>query len=619
MLHPRPRTVWSRWIEGFEAYSLEIKFSKAEILEFYLNQVPYARQRRGISQAAQLYFDRDLDLLNPREMLALVVLVRSPSRLDLLRSPSLLDRSIDRMSQRLAEEGMISDRELELAGTSPIALRQGRLAAEAGHYVRHVLARPWPNASEDPNRCTTLDAMLQNRLQDVLDGTLSDLAGRDAADGAILVADHQANEILAWVNSGGTGDLRPGSWIDAVTLPRQPGSTLKPFLYSLALENGWTAATLLDDSPLSEPLRSGLHTYRNYSRIHYGPLRLREALGNSLNIPAVRAIQFTGTRPFLLRLRELGFANLDQSPDFYGHGLALGDGEVSLFELVQAYACLARGGRFLPLNWSLSPKRDQEPGRQVISEDIASILAHILSDPQARRLEFGEGHLLNLPVQTAVKTGTSSDHRDTWAIGFSHRHVVGVWMGNLDRTPTRGLTGTTGPGLVLRAVFSELNANGEPSWIRLSPHLVRKVICRKSGRLPGPQCPLTDELFAPGSDPAERCLLHHDPGHRIAASLPDGTSAMRAIELIQPVTGLELAMDPRVPDALEAFSLMLPRGLPSRRVEWIMDGTIEGTTGPGSCRFEWMMQKGFHTVRARVWLDGLAEAVETPPVSFSVR
>jgi penicillin-binding protein 1C len=342
-------------------------------------------------------------------------------------------------------------------------------------------------------------------------------------------------------------------------------------------------------------------------------------LGNSLNIPAVRAIQFTGTRPFLLRLRELGFANLDQSPDFYGHGLALGDGEVSLFELVRAYACLARGGRFLPLNWSLSPKRDQEPGRQVISEDIASILAHILSDPQARRLEFGEGHLLNLPVQTAVKTGTSSDHRDTWAIGFSERHVVGVWMGNLDRTPTRGLTGTTGPGLVLRAVFSELNANGEPSWIRLSPHLVRKVICQKSGRLPGPQCPLTDELFAAGSDPAERCELHHEPGHRITASVSNGVSAMRVIELTQPVTGLELAMDPRVPDALEAFSLMLPRGLPSRKVEWIMDGILEGTTGPGSCRFEWMIQKGFHTAQARVWLDGLPEAVETPPVSFSVR
>ncbi len=619
MLHPRPRTIWSRWIEGFEACSLEARFSKAEILEFYLNQVPYARQRRGIAQAARLYFDRDLDLLNQREVLALVVLVRSPGRMDLLGNPTALNQSLERMSHRLAREGLIADRELELARTAPMALKQGQLTADAGHFVRHVLAGPWPNDSEDATLTTSLDSVLQERLQRMLESTLRDLAGMDTADGAILVADHRTNEILAWVNGGGMGESKPGSWIDAVTLPRQPGSTLKPFLYSLALEKGWTAATLLDDSPLSEPLRSGLHMYRNYSRMHYGPLRLREALGNSLNIPAVRTIQFTGTRPFLVRLRELGFESLDQSPDFYGHGLALGDGEVCLLELVQAYACLARGGRFLPLGWSVSADTGGERVRQVIPEAVASLLAHILSDPQARRLEFGEGNLLSLPVQTAVKTGTSSDHRDTWAIGFSQSHVAGVWMGNLDRTPTRGLTGTTGPGLVLRAVFSELNSNAEPKGIPISSHLARMEICQKSGRRPGHRCPVTNELFVPGSEPAERCELRHDLDSEYTAWGSDRASAIQSVELIQPPTGLELAMDPRVPDSLEAFSLMLPRGLPSTRVEWIVDGVVAGTTGPGSCRFPWIVQRGSHTALARVWLNESSEALETPPVTFSVR
>jgi penicillin-binding protein 1C len=600
---------------------LEAKFSKAEILEFYLNQVPYARQRRGIAQAARLYFDRDLDLLNQRETLALVVLVRSPSRMDLLRSPTVLNRSIDRMSHRLALEGLISDREFELVRTAPMVLREGQLATDASHFVRHVLAGPQPGGSDGASVSTSLDSTLQKRLRSILDGTLRDLVGRDTSEGAILVADYRTDEVLAWVNGGGRGESKPGSWIDAVTLPRQPGSTLKPFLYSLALEKGWTAATLLDDSPLSEPLGSGVHVYRNYSRIHYGPLPLREALGNSLNIPAVRTIQFTGTGAFLHRLRELGFANLNQTPDFYGHGLALGDGEVSLLELVQAYACLARGGRFRLLRWTVSGAAGEARERQVIPEDVASLVAHILSDPQARRLEFGEGNLLNFPVQTAVKTGTSSDHRDTWAIGFSRRHVAGVWMGNLDRTPTRGLTGTTGPGLVLRAVFAELNRNAEPGSIPISSHLVRVEICQKSGRRPGRRCPVTSEFFVPGSEPAERCELHHDLESASTAWGPERTAALRSVELIQPPQGLELAMDPRVPDSLEAFSLILPGGLSSKRVEWIVDGNIAGTTGPGSCRFDWIMQRGHHTAQARVWLNESesSEFVETPPVPFSVR
>ena len=620
MLHPRPRTVWSRWVEGFEAYALESRFSKAEILEIYLNQVPYARQRRGIAQAARLYFDRDLHLLNPREALALAVLVRSPSRLDLFRNPSALGRSIEELGQRLFQAGMISHRDLELAGNSPLVLQPGQLSVQAGHYVRHVLDGPLLSSSHEAQLPTTLDSMLQRKLQEILDSSLRDLWQRDAAHGAILVADHRANEILAWVNGGGARNAGPGSWIDAVTLPRQPGSTLKPFLYAMALEKGWTPATILDDSPLSEPLRSGLHAFRNYSRIHYGPLRLREALGNSLNIPAVRTIQFTGARAFLERLRELGFESLDRGPDHYGQGLALGDGEVSLLELVQAYACLARGGRFLPIAWNGSPLgvAQQQP-RQVIDEDIASLIAHILADPQARRLEFGEGHLLSLPVETAVKTGTSSDHRDTWAVGFSRRHVVGVWMGNLDRTPTRGLTGTTGPGLVLRAVFAELNGMTGSDPLAISPRLVRRMICRKSGMLTGENCPVAVELFVPGSEPTQTCELRHDAPAGINAAPAGRKASISDIQLVQPIAGLELAMDPRVPESLQAFSLILPRGLPYRRVEWLMDGALACITGPGVHRFDWNMAKGFHTVQTRLWLSEDMEAVETAPVAFFVR
>ena len=279
-------------------------------------------------------------------------------------------------------------------------------------------------------------------------------------DGAALVVDNRTGEVLAWVSESLSAGESQG-WVDAVTVRRQPGSALKPFLYALAMEMGWTAATIIEDSPLAEAAGSGLHNFHNYSRTYYGPLRLRVALGNSLNTPAVRTIQFTGTERFLLWLRSLGISGLNKSAEFYGHGLALGDGEVSLFELVQAYSVLPRHGAFLPLR--TVSERHLPPGElsQVIGPATAAIIGDILSDPQARRLEFGEGHLLRFPVQTAVKTGTSTDHRDCWAVGFSDRYTAGVWMGNLDHRPTRGVTGAIGPALVLRAIFAELNRDGE--------------------------------------------------------------------------------------------------------------------------------------------------------------
>jgi penicillin-binding protein 1C len=218
--------------------------------------------------------------------------------------------------------------------------------------------------------------------------------------------------------------------MDAVLIPRQPGSALKPFLYALALERGWTAATLIEDSPLSAPVGAGLHPYHNYSRKYYGPVRLRAALGNSLNTPALRTLRHIGTDRFLARLRRLGFESLRQHPDYYGDGLALGNGEVTLYELVRAYTVLANRGRRLPLRVTMAPGADDRSApSQVFPDDTTSLIGDILSDPGARSLEFGHGGMLRMPVQTAVKTGTSNDYRDAWALGYNSRFTGGIWMG----------------------------------------------------------------------------------------------------------------------------------------------------------------------------------------------
>ena len=603
MWHPRPRTLWSRWLEGIEAGRLDKEFPKSEILEFYLNQVPYAGRRRGVVQAAREFFDRDLDTLSTKEMLALVVMVRAPTRLDVRKSPQRLLRSIDRLADRLLKYGIIDKGQYVSIRTTELESREAVLAVRAEHFVQYVSKLPPPLDAREKGRLhTTLDAGLQQIVQNLLDNRLKDLSNRGAKNGAVLVVDHQRNEALAWVNSGAGLDDVPASWIDAVITPRQPGSTLKPLLYALAFEKGWTAATLVDDSPLSESVGRGLHAYHNYSRIHYGPLRVREALGNSLNIPAVRAIQFVGVAEFLACLHELGIRSLQQHPDYYGDGLALGNGEITLLELVQAYTVLARQGTYRPLKFFLTEAPRREEIRRIFSAETASLIGNILSDPEARRLEFGDGSLLRFPVQTAVKTGTSSDYRDAWAVGFNHGFTVGVWVGNLDHEATDGVTGANGPALVLRSVLAELNRHQETRPLYLSPRLIQAEICRDSGLKADGHCNSLTEWFVPGNEPKTKTVATQDA---------------KPVYLRHPTQGMQLAMDPRIADDREAFVFRLANLPQSTPVDWYVDDRLVGSTTISE--YLWPLQRGVHSVRARMWPANSGYFKETPAVSFIVK
>jgi penicillin-binding protein 1C len=304
MIHPRPRNPWSRWVEGFEAARLEKRFTKTQILEFYLNQVPYTERRRGVVQAARFYFNRGLDTLSPGEQLALAVLVRSPAGMDLRRHAPRARRALLQLADRLQQRGALTEADLAKVRGGPWVLDAAQPTLEASHFVSHALCVASDGAANAASAQvrTTLDPHVQLTAQKILDGALTGLAKRHVRDGAVLIIDHRRNEILGWVvgraaPAGGTAEAAAAASQDAgyavggydtVLTPRQPGSTMKPLLYALALERGWTAATLIDDTELAESIGGGQHTFHNYSHRHYGPLRLREALGNSLNIPAVK-------------------------------------------------------------------------------------------------------------------------------------------------------------------------------------------------------------------------------------------------------------------------------------------------------------------------------------------
>lgn len=584
MIHPRPRTFWSRWIEGFEAMALEKKHGKDDILEFYLNQVPYAANRRGIAQAAEYYFNRSVDTLSVRETMALIVMVRAPSHFDLYRNPLAIKDRLDRLAVGLHERHILSDEQKDDVESGTFDLERPGLSVRADHFARFMYSHI---DSGERNRQTkirtSLDGTLQVRVEDLVRETLESLTDKKVTNAACLVVNHETGDILAWVSQGNGPKEFSGTFINGVLSPRQPGSSMKPFLYALALDRGWTADHEILDSPLTNPVGRGLHTYHNYSRNNYGWVSVREALGNSLNIPAIKTIRYVGYDHYLDLLHRLGFDSLNKHPDFYGDGLALGCGEVSLFNMVQAYATLANKGVFRPLNGLF-----ENPGpslkRRIFSEEAASLIGNILSDPEARTLEFGQGGLLNFPVQTAVKTGTSSDYRDAWALGFNHRYVAGVWMGNFDGRPMDGITGSTGPAIILRSVFAELNKQGDTRPLFLSPRLVQKDILVRNGH--GNK---QKEWFIQGTEPQGE----------------NEVSADAVFRFIKPVNGLEMAMDPRIPDKDEAFEFLLDGVDNHDRVTWTLDGHELGQAMGG--HYLWTLQKGKHVVEASVYKNNKLE------------
>lgn len=263
-----------------------------------------------------------------------------------------------------------------------------------------------------------------------------------------LVIERATGNILTWVVESSDKDTAA---VNAVLAPRQPASAQKPLLYALALTKGMTAATEIKDAPFSRAVGSGVHHFKNYSRTYYGDVTLRQALGNSLNIPALKTIEFVGIKTYFDFLRQIGFSHFEKNADFYREGLALGNAEVTLPELSRAYLMLANGGILKPLRAFKGQECETE--KRVLPETAATLIGNILSDPLARQLEFGADSILNFPVQTAVKTGTSTDYRDAWAMGYNADFVAGVWLGNLTYEPMLDVTGASGPALLLRSVL----------------------------------------------------------------------------------------------------------------------------------------------------------------------
>ena len=502
------------------AQALERRWRKAEILEAYLNLVPFRGELSGIDAAARGLFDRRPAGLGAAEALILAALIRAPN------APPV---DVARRACALAEQlpGSPDCAELKrqtlntLTGRYPIV----PAADLAPHLARRLVQAPGigPSLPKGGALTTTLDGDLQRFVLATLQEQLARLGPRNVRDAAILVADNASGEVIAYASLSSADSESPHS--DGVQAPRQAGSTLKPFLYGLALERRLlTAASALEDTPLSLATAGGEYAPRNYDQAHRGLVSLRTALGSSLNIPAVRTLALTGLEPFADRLARFGFRGLTEAADFYGYALALGSLDVSLEELVNAYRTLANGGVHGPLRWV--PDATQPPRRRAQSRETAFLIADILSDRQARAATFGLENPLATRFWSAVKTGTSKDMRDNWCVGFSSRYTVGVWVGNFDGSPMHDVSGISGAAPAWAAVMARLHEQSPSQAPKPPKGLVRKTL-QPPGEIPRP------EWFLPGTEPR---------GAAWAAATPPA-------EILRPGRGAILALDPDLPPA----------------------------------------------------------------------
>jgi penicillin-binding protein 1C len=493
------------------AWAIERGWSKNQILEGYLNYAGFRGEAQGIGAASLGLFGKTPSALDRDDSLLLAALLPDP-RAD---------------APRLAQRACALARHQDCArfpGEAASMLGPARsLALDPGlapHLADRLLTKPGLRIT------TTLDARIQKIAILALRRELQGMGATRARDGAVVVVDNATGDVLAYV--GGIGGASTAPNVDGANSYRQAGSTLKPFLYSEAIEKGYlTPASILDDSPVQLDTASGLYVPQNYDKGFKGPVSARSALASSLNVPAVRTLLLVGVGTFRDRLWDTGYHGLVEDGDYYGYSLALGSAEVTLLEQANAYRSLANGGRWAPLR--LTKTDLHEAPRAITTPQAAWIVADIMADANARATTFGLDSALRLPFWAAVKTGTSKAMRDNWCVGFTRRYTVGVWVGNAEGDPMRVVSGTSGAAPVWRDVMLALNEGLNDSPIARPAGIEARAI-RFAGNIEQPR----REYFLAGT------------GQSVFADAP---AEARRPRIVNPVSGSVYAIDPDIPGA----------------------------------------------------------------------
>ncbi len=502
MLDPVPRTFSGKMQEIWLSWRLAAGMNKDEILAAYINRLPMGGNIYGVEAASRIYFSIPASELNLAQASLLAAIPNNPTYFNPYEHWERLKQRQKYVLNRMIQESYISGAMATRTHTEKVVFQSRQRGIIAAPHFLFWLANQFDKTQTEQNYPirTTINRPLQQFVEAQVQQVISSLAANNVHDAAALVIDNRTGEVLAYVGSPDYFNEVKLGRNDGVQALRQPGSTLKPFVYELALEKNLIRPnTILADVPAHYAIPGAkLYSPTDYTESFLGPVRVRIALANSLNVPAVRVLEKVGVQTFLERLHQLGFEHLNQTPEHYGLGLTLGSGEVSLWELARAYLTIARLGDAIALvsTFSNSPIQHSKP--KIPNSTTWEIITNILSDRHARATAFGVDSVLNLPFPSAVKTGTSSNFRDTWTVGFTTDYTVATWVGNFNGEPMRQVSGVTGAAPLWNRIMLHLHEHQEPADFPSPEGLVQLPICAISGLRPTPDCTsIVQEYFYP--------------------------------------------------------------------------------------------------------------------------
>ena len=592
----------SKIYEMLAAMKLELRWDKKQILESYLNRCNYGNRLVGAKTASLAYFGKETKHLTMPAAVFLAGLPQQPTRYNPWRYPDSAFEKYSRSLKRLAELGIIDDgrQRLYLANRPRILKRPFKNGTY--HFVQ-ALRQQYPHLAG--RVVTTLDTSLQRRADAWLDRHLGTLERYGVTQGSIVVIENATGAVRAMVGSSGLSG--PEGYYNGCLTHRSSGSTLKPFLYLKAIDDRvLTAASILPDTPDAIPSRYFDFDPRNYDSRHWGPVRVREALASSLNVPAVVAVSKVGAREMFETLGHWGFS-FPRTFDEYGAGFILGNAEIRLLDLASSFTAFARNGIAIR---PVFVEGEVGPCIRLASPQATRIVRDIISDNAARQKTFGSNSPLAFDKCIPCKTGTSSAFRDAWTVGCTKQHTVGVWVGNHSGRPMHEIGSIRGAAPLWRTVVESLLVDDDPfDPIRESDGVVSRPICLLSGKQPSSFDEHTArEWFLEGTEPDGVCDFHRSVGGKVRIILPDEyafwcgsthnywtamTQDSDSLAIVMPRPHSQFVIDRALPRSKQVVELLANRS-PEASISWFWNGEeVEAEDG----RYFKPLEPGCHIVQ----------------------
>lgn len=529
-----PERTWERKVKELVlSFISEFYYSKDEILSMYLNQVPYGGSAYGVEEAAQMYFGKSVRDLDLAEAAFLAGLPAAPTMFSPYGSnPEAAKLRQRQVIRRMVEDGYIDEETGRQAVSQDLAIVPPKSTLLAPHFVMHVreiLAQMYGSHLVENGGLeviTSLDLALHNQAQALVAEEVGRLGHMNVSNGAAMITKPQTGEVLAMVGSINYFDSSRDGQVNVTTRLRQPGSSIKPVTYAMALERGLTPATIIPDTPVCyQSAGSPPYCPRNYDYQFRGRITLRQALAGSYNVPAVKTLAQFAVDDLIDKAEAMGISTWTDRNRF-GLALTLGGGEVKMTEMAEAFGVFANQGKRVPLQPILEvrtadgqllaqrPCLDTETSKvvacqsdQVVDPRVAYQITDILSDNDARSPAFGSNSVLHIPGhQVAVKTGTTNSLRDNWTIGYTTDYLVATWVGNNDNTRMSHVaSGITGASPIWHNIITNLLDPENPHQFPLPANIAKLPICTLTGTLACNGCPAIEEYFIPGTEPSNYC------------------------------------------------------------------------------------------------------------------